>query len=86
MVFYNAGVDVHVSDELGKLSLSRAGIHARDRLVLSACAYHEVPVAIVLGGGYAGSPEATADLHAIVFREARSIFGGGGTSAVRPTR
>ncbi len=34
-----------------------------------------VPVAIFMSGGYAATPEATADLHAEVHRQARAVFG-----------
>lgn len=81
LIFYNAGVDVHTGDELGRLALTRDGIHERDRHVLTICEQRGIPVAIVLGGGYAGSPETTADLHAIVFREALRIFGRGSARA-----
>jgi len=32
-----------------------------------------VPVVLVLAGGYAPTPEATADLHAMVHREAAAL-------------
>jgi hypothetical protein len=34
-----------------------------------------VPLVLVLSGGYARTPELTADLHAIAYREARRVFG-----------
>jgi hypothetical protein len=33
-----------------------------------------IPVTMLLSGGYARSPEATADLHAISHREAARVF------------
>jgi hypothetical protein len=32
-------------------------------------------VALLLSGGYAETPEATADLHAVMHREAARVFG-----------
>lgn len=52
LVLYNAGVDVHRDDALGKLALSDDGIAARDRAVFSSCAESGVPVACAIGGGY----------------------------------
>ncbi|WIA16516.1 hypothetical protein OEZ85_013194 [Tetradesmus obliquus] len=52
LVLYNAGVDVHRDDALGKLALSNEGIAQRDHAVFSACAEFGVPVACAIGGGY----------------------------------
>ena len=35
LVLYQAGVDPHVADRLGRLSLSDEGLEARDRFVVS---------------------------------------------------
>jgi acetoin utilization deacetylase AcuC-like enzyme len=52
LVFYNAGVDPHTNDRLGKLSLSDEGLRARDRLVAAKVRAAQTPMAGVLGGGY----------------------------------
>lgn len=52
LVLYNAGVDVHKDDALGKLGLTNEGILQRDQYVFSACADACVPVACAIGGGY----------------------------------
>lgn len=52
LVLYDAGVDPHANDRLGKLELTDAGLWRRDRTVLAACAERGVPVACVIGGGY----------------------------------
>ncbi|MFK7945367.1 MAG: histone deacetylase [Paracoccaceae bacterium] len=70
LVFYNAGVDVHVQDKLGRLALSDDGIRARDALVFSYVRAHNVPVVGVIGGGYSDEPDALAARHAILFEEA----------------
>ena len=51
LVCYNAGVDVHKDDSLGKLALTNEGIAARDSFVMGACADAGVPVAAAIGGG-----------------------------------
>ncbi|WP_103019998.1 histone deacetylase family protein [Salinibacter altiplanensis] len=74
LVFYLGGIDVATDDRFGRLSLTRAGLHARDRYVLEQIQAHDRPVALLLSGGYADTPEATADLHAIMYREAAHVF------------
>jgi acetoin utilization deacetylase AcuC-like enzyme len=63
LVCYVAGVDPFVHDQLGGLALSPQGLRERDRLVLSRFVARGVPVAVFLAGGYAPTPEQTAQLH-----------------------
>lgn len=73
LAFYNAGVDVHTEDKLGRLSLTDNGLRARDRLVLTRLRRLAIPVVGVLGGGYADQPEDLAQRHAILFEEAARL-------------
>jgi acetoin utilization deacetylase AcuC-like enzyme len=75
LVFYLAGVDVVAGDRYGRLSLSREGLRSRERMVLRALYERELPVAVLLSGGYAKTPSLTADLHADVHRAAHEIYG-----------
>ncbi|MEB3260216.1 MAG: histone deacetylase [Cyanobacteriota bacterium] len=52
LVFYNAGVDPHRQDRLGRLCLTDLGLLQRERMVLETCLRQRVPVATVIGGGY----------------------------------
>lgn len=70
LVFYNAGVDVHAGDRLGRLALSDAGLRARDAMVLDWARGRGAPIACVLGGGYDDDPERLAARHAVLFEEA----------------
>lgn len=70
LVFYNAGVDVHGADRLGRLALSDAGIRARDAAVIAAVRARGIPFVGVVGGGYSDDPVALAERHAIMFEEA----------------
>ena len=70
LVLYDAGVDVHEEDVLGKLALTDQGIFDRDYYVLRACAAFGVPVATVVGGGYDKNHELLAWRHSIVFQAA----------------
>jgi acetoin utilization deacetylase AcuC-like enzyme len=69
LVFYNAGVDPHRDDRLGRLCLSSEGLYQRDSLVVNACLRRAIPIATVLGGGY-DAIEALVERHALVFQAA----------------
>ena len=64
LVLYQAGVDPHEDDRLGRLALSDAGLKARDRLVIRECRQRAIPVASALGGGYGQDGWAVARRHA----------------------
>ena len=72
-VFYNAGVDVHGEDRLGRLALTDDGIRARDRTVLEWAGARGEPVIGVLGGGYGDDPSRIAARHVILFEEAAKL-------------
>ena len=75
IVFYLAGVDPAAGDRFGRLSLTPSGIRLRDHCVLQEARRRGVPIVLLLAGGYARTPLETADLHAMVHREAATIFG-----------
>lgn len=70
IVFYNAGVDVHAEDRLGRLALTDRGIEQRDRMVFSHFRQRGIPVCGVIGGGYSKDIEALALRHVILHRVA----------------
>lgn len=70
IVFFNAGVDPHKDDRLGRLALSDDGLRARERTVIDWAHARGVPLVGVLGGGYDDDPERLAARHAILFEEA----------------
>ena len=51
--FYLAGADPFRGDKLGRLSLTKGGLAARDALVRDSLAVAGVPVCLTLAGGYA---------------------------------
>ncbi|MCM0001046.1 MAG: histone deacetylase [Erythrobacter sp.] len=63
-VLYQAGVDPHAEDKLGRLALSDAGLAARDRFVVASCRSRGLAVASALGGGYGDDPRIVAARHA----------------------
>lgn len=74
LAFYNAGVDVHAEDRLGRLALSDDGIRRRDRMVLSTLLRAGLPTAAVMGGGYCHDVDALAARHSILFEEADRLW------------
>lgn len=70
IVFYNAGVDVHREDKLGRLALTDFGIEQRDRMVISHFRSRGIPVCGVIGGGYSDDIQALAERHSILHRVA----------------
>jgi acetoin utilization deacetylase AcuC-like enzyme len=74
LVLYDAGVDPHHDDRLGKLALTNQGLYRREMQVLSTCLSQGYPVACVIGGGYADDMAALVDRHAILHRAATEAF------------
>jgi len=73
LVFYNAGVDPHRDDRLGRLALTDQGLAERENLVLDSCRRRGLPVACVVGGGYAHQIEEVARRHALLHEVARDL-------------
>ncbi|MBE1298663.1 MAG: histone deacetylase [Alteromonadaceae bacterium] len=69
-VIYDAGVDVHVDDDLGLLNISTEGIYQRDCMVFDACKKAQLPVAAVIGGGYQRDITALVEVHLQLFKAA----------------
>ncbi len=67
LVLYQAGVDPHLEDRLGRLALSDAGLEKRDCYVVSQARQRNIPIASALGGGY-------GDPHDVGARHARSML------------
>ncbi len=73
LVFYIAGVDPHADDRLGRLSLTDAGLAARDAYVLAQC-LRRAPVVGVIGGGYDRDVPALGKRHATLHRAAAKAW------------
>lgn len=78
IVLYQAGVDPHVGDRLGRLALSDAGLERRDRFVVAETRRRGLPVASALGGGYGH------DQREIAARHARSMLAMAAENALYP--
>ncbi len=64
MVLYQAGVDPHVNDKLGRLALTDEGLVQRDRFVVSQARKCGLPIASALGGGYGNDQREVGARHA----------------------
>lgn len=74
LVIYDAGVDPHKDDELGKLALTDEGLLERDKFVLESALRRGVPAAAVIGGGYSSDLVALARRHSILHRAATHVW------------
>ncbi|MDJ0726333.1 MAG: histone deacetylase [Prochloraceae cyanobacterium] len=74
LILYDAGVDTHISDRLGKLALSDRGIYRREMQVLSSCLAAGYPVASVIGGGYAKNIQDLVYRHSLLHRAAKEVY------------
>lgn len=74
IVLYDAGVDPHIGDRLGKLALTDTGLYRREMQVLTTCLAQRIPVACVIGGGYADDMEALVYRHSLIHRAASQVF------------
>lgn len=63
LVLYIAGADPYIKDRLGRLSLSKAGLAARDRILYGHVGSMGLPVATMMGGGYAQEIDDIVDIH-----------------------
>ena len=64
LVFYLAGADPWEGDRIGRLALTKAGLRARDELVLDRLTAAGTRVCVVLAGGYAEDVRDTVDINA----------------------
>jgi acetoin utilization deacetylase AcuC-like enzyme len=73
LVFYNAGVDPHHGDRLGRMALTDEGLRERDRTVIAHFRDRGIPVCGVIGGGYSSDDASVAARHAILFEVAAAF-------------
>jgi acetoin utilization deacetylase AcuC-like enzyme len=74
LIVYVAGADPYKEDQLGGLDLTFDGLRERDNLVLWTALSRQIPVAIVLAGGYAESVEDTLTIHANTAKVAKEVL------------
>jgi acetoin utilization deacetylase AcuC-like enzyme len=74
LVLYDAGVDPHVGDRLGKLALTDTGLFRREMQVLTTCISQRYPTACVIGGGYADDLPSLVYRHSLLHRAANGVY------------
>ena len=74
IVYFQSGVDILSTDKLGRLAVSQRGCYHRDKFVLELCKANQIPVVVVMGGGYSPEIKHIVDAHANTFRLAQEIF------------
>ncbi|XGW00326.1 MAG: histone deacetylase [Leptolyngbya sp. BL-A-14] len=74
LVLYDAGVDPHLGDRLGKLCLTDTGLFRREMQVIGTCVAQGYPIACVIGGGYADDMQALVYRHSLLHRAASAIY------------
>lgn len=73
-IFYLAGVDVLLTDKLGKLALSRETCKKRDEFVLSLCHKRSIPVQVSMGGGYSANIKDIVEAHCNTYKTAVELY------------
>jgi acetoin utilization deacetylase AcuC-like enzyme len=73
LVFYDAGVDVHRDDRIGRFSLSDKGLELRERFVMETVRSRGIALAGVIGGGYDRDLKTLVKRHSILHRVAREF-------------
>lgn len=73
LVFYLGGIDPLETDHFGRLSLTLNGLRERDRIVLEMVSQRNIPIALLLSGGYAPTVKETVVAHAQMFEIAKEL-------------
>jgi acetoin utilization deacetylase AcuC-like enzyme len=73
IVFYLAGIDPLETDHFGRLSLTLNGLEERERLVIETVTRNDIPMALLLSGGYAPTLRQTVEAHSIMYKVAQEI-------------
>ncbi|MCX7975043.1 MAG: histone deacetylase [Candidatus Aminicenantes bacterium] len=73
LVFYLAGADPYEKDQLGSLKLTKEGLKERDKIVIGEARRLDIPVVILLAGGYAFDINDTVLIHLNTIKMAQAI-------------
>jgi acetoin utilization deacetylase AcuC-like enzyme len=63
LILYVAGADPYKNDQIGNLALTIDGLKRRDEFIFETAQNFDVPIAVVLAGGYAIDMEDTVTIH-----------------------
>ena len=73
VAFYVSGADPWEGDRLGRLSLTTDGLARRDATIFAALRDANLPVVVMMGGGYAADVGDTVGIHRSTVREALRV-------------
>lgn len=73
IVFYLGGIDPLETDHFGRLSLTLKGLIERDRIVIETITQKDIPLTLLLSGGYAPTLNETVIAHAQMFEVAKNM-------------
>jgi acetoin utilization deacetylase AcuC-like enzyme len=73
LVFYLGGIDPLETDHFGRLSLTKRGLQRRDRLVIQKVVQQNLPLVLLLSGGYAPTLKETVLAHALMYKMAKEM-------------
>jgi len=74
LILFVAGADPYERDQIGGLSLTIDGLKRRDELVIDWAKDSNIPLCIVLAGGYAYEVSDTVRIHCNTIRAAVNVF------------
>ena len=74
LVFYLGGIDPLETDHFGRLSLSLNGLYNRDYIAIRKVIREDVPLVLLLSGGYAPTLKATVEAHALMYKAAIELW------------
>ncbi len=74
LIFYIAGADPYLKDQLGGLSLSVEGLSRRDEYIFALAKQNAASIAVVLGGGYALDINDTVRIHYNMVKKGLEVF------------
>ena len=73
IVFYLGGIDILETDHFGRLSLSVNGLIDRDQMVIQSVFQKNIPLVLLLSGGYAPTLEQTVSAHSHMYKIASEL-------------
>jgi len=71
---YVAGSDPYEDDKIGNLALTKEGLKMRDTFIYEQAKNYQIPLAVVLAGGYAVKQEDTVDIQFNTIKTGIEIF------------
>jgi acetoin utilization deacetylase AcuC-like enzyme len=73
LVFYLGGIDPLADDHFGRLALSMKGLQARDQIVIESVIQQNIPLVLLLSGGYAPTLRQTVEAHGLMYKMGKRL-------------